>query len=84
MFIELKRKGEIRGYGDNFKVVREEGNVQASLLEISGVKKKSRGHKMSVKSDQYVAKIGREGGSKRFMEFLSSKPMDKYLSAKTM
>lgn len=81
---ELKRKGEIKGYGDNFKVLRKEGMTQLSLLEDTGVRKRKRKRKEPglAPVEKYLVKIGRGGGSKRFKDFLSSKPMDKFFSTK--
>lgn len=81
--LALKQKGEIKGYGDNFKVLKEEGDIQPSLLELTGVVKKKRKREDGPGStERYLIKIGKGGGSKRFKEFLSSKPMDKYLSTR--
>ena len=36
MLIELNAKGEIKGYGSNFKVLRKDGITQPGLLEVTG------------------------------------------------
>ena len=51
--IELKQKGEIKGYGNNFKVLKQDGITQPSLLEITG-EKKTRGRQTSIKATQHV------------------------------
>lgn len=81
MLIELKWKGEIKGYGDNYKVLKRYGITQPELLELTGekrFKRKSSDHKPA-EAVQYVNRVG---GSRKFKEFLSSKPLDKYIPKK--
>jgi len=77
--IELKRKGEIKGYGNNFKVAEEAGLIKPSLLEITG-KKHQRRATTRDKVALYTEKIQKGPGSRKFKEFLASKPMDKYFT----
>ena len=52
--IASKRKGEIEGHSDNFKVLMKDGSAQPSPLEIAGVKK-SWGCKMPLESGGCVS-----------------------------
>ena len=55
--IELKRKGEIKGYGSNFKVLRKDGITQPELLEVTG--RKARRRNVSNGVTRCTKKIGR-------------------------
>ena len=58
--IELKCKGEIKGYGNNFKATKKDGFTKPELLEVTG-EKRPRGCKMSIEVTQHV-KGARERG----------------------
>ena len=77
---ELKQKGQIKGYGNNYKTTKKDGVTQPGLLEVTGEKKKKEVKQRGDKAMGYVKKIEAGSGSKKFKEFLSSKPMDKYLN----
>ncbi|CAB9529998.1 Ribonuclease HII [Seminavis robusta] len=51
--IELKCKGEIKGYGNNFKATKKDGFTKPELLEITG-EKRPRGRKTSIEVTQSV------------------------------
>ncbi|CAB9508632.1 expressed unknown protein [Seminavis robusta] len=76
--ISLKCKGEIKGYGSNYKVTIKEGITQPELLVVTG-EKKPQGQKSYEKVTKYVEKTKKGAGSRKFKEFLASKPMDKYV-----
>ena len=61
--IELKRKGEIKGYGSNFKVLRKDGITQPELLEVTG--RKARCRNVSNGVTRCTKKIGRAMTIKR-------------------
>ena len=67
--IELKWKGEIKGYGNNFKVLKQGGITQPSLLEITG-EKKTRGRQTSIKATQYVKRTQEGSGGQKFKRIL--------------
>ena len=72
---ELVRRGEIRGYGNNFKATKKDGVTLPELLnKITGGEVK----KVKNKATTYVKKMESGPGSRKFKECLSSKPLDKY------
>jgi hypothetical protein len=77
MLDELKREGQIKGYGSNYKTTKKDGVTQPGLLEVTGVWKK-KAKQQGDKATRYAKKVEAGIGSKKFKKFMSSKPMDKY------
>ena len=77
MLSTLRQRGIIRGYKDNYKTTKKDGVTQPELLELTGEKIKR--HRHGAGADCYIKRIQKGGGSRKFKEFLTSKPMDKFM-----